>query len=345
MKKEIEQRLIEKRQDHLDSDELAAIAVLESEVGFGFLEYCRDEGFTLIDAPHLTRATGACENFDTIFGTEIQNIPIYLSQTGQLYLEAFLHKFPKTCCIGSSFRKEARVDSRHAIEFSLCEIEVADCDLVKLREHAQGIIHKMLSNLKKCNAELDLLGINKAWLDSLEPPYNVMTYEQAINALDLPWGSDLSSDNEQKLVRMNGLRPLFVTHYPQEIKFFNMRENREDPRVVNSMDLLMPYAGESLGAAEREEDYQRLIKRLDASQMLKLMTKAIAREPGMQNKTYEELKQEGAKRFGWYMNLVKQHPIRHAGFGMGKNRLFQSFLAAKDIRAAGSFVVNKDNLM
>jgi asparaginyl-tRNA synthetase len=172
-----------------------------------------------------------------------------------------------------------------------------------------------------------------------------MTYEQAINSLGLPWGSDLSSDNEQKLVRMNGLKPLFVTHYPQEIKFFNMRENRGDPRVVNSMDLLMPYAGESLGAAEREEDYERLSRRLDASLMLKLMTKAIAKEPGMQGKNYEELKQEGTKRFEWYMEVVKQHPIQHAGFGMGKNRLFQSFLGARDIRAAGSFVVNKDNLM
>ncbi|MCX6741892.1 MAG: hypothetical protein NTX24_01810 [Candidatus Pacearchaeota archaeon] len=345
MKPEIEAKLIQRREMIIDSEEFLALAHLESEITVAFFEYCRENGFLCIDVPHLTRATGACENFDTIFSTEIQDTIVYLSQTGQLYLEAFLHKHPKTFCIGPSFRKEERVDSRHAIEFSLCEIEVANCDLVQLREHAQGIIHKMLFNLRKCNAELDLLGIEKSWLDSLEPPYNVMTYEQAINSLGLPWGSDLSSDNEQKLVRINELKPLFVTHYPQEIKFFNMRENRDDPRVVNSMDLLMPYAGESLGAAEREEDCQRLSRRLDSSLMLKLMTKAIAKEPGMQGKSYEELKQEGMKRFEWYMGIVKKHPIQHAGFGMGKNRLFQSFLGAKEIRAAGSFVVNKDNLM
>jgi len=345
MKKEIEERLIQRRDKLIDSDELAAVAVLESEVGFGFLEYCRETGFRLVNPPHLTRATGACENFDTIFRTDVQEVPVYLSQTGQLYLEGFLHKFPKTCCMGSSFRKEERVDSRHAIEFSLLEIEVVNCTLPDLRGYAEGIIHRMLSNLRKCKPELETLGVEDSWLQSLEPPYNKITYEQAIKSLGLPWGSDLSSEQEQTLVKQNGFRPLFVTHYPQEIKFFNMRENRENPRVVNSMDMLMPYAGESLGAAEREEDYTRLKRRLENSDMLKLMTKAIAKEPGMQDKTYEELKHEGMKRFGWYMDIVEKYPLQHAGFGMGGNRLFQSFLAANDIRVAGAYVVNKDNLM
>jgi len=345
MKKEIEQKLIQRRDNLIDSDELAAVAVLESELCFGFLEYCRENGFRLINPPHLTRATGSCENFDTIFRTDVQEVPVYLSQTGQLYLEGFLHKFPRTCCIGSSFRKEERVDSRHAIEFSLLEIEVVNCTLPDLRGYAEGIIHQMLSNFSRCKPELDLLGIEQGWLDSLEPPYNKITYKQAIETLGLKWGSDLSSEQEQTLVKQNGFKPLFVTHYPQEIKFFNMRENREDSSVVNSMDMLMPYAGESLGAAEREEDYQRLSRRLENSDMLKLMTKAIRKEPGMQEKSFDELKQEGMKRFDWYMEQVKKYPLQHAGFGFGGNRFFQSALAAKDIRVAGSYVVNKDNLM
>lgn len=346
MRKETEQKLIQRRDSIIDTDEFMALAKIESEITAGFFEYCRENGFLCIDVPHLTRATGACENFDTIFRTDIQEIPSYLSQTGQLYLEAFLHKHPRTFCLGPSFRKEERVDSRHAIEFSLFEIETSNCDLVKLREHAQGIIHAMINNiLSNCVYELGVLGVDPAWLKSLEPPYNVMTYEQAINSLGLSWGSDLSSEQEQDLVRRNGFKPLFVTHYPQEIKFFNMRETREDPRTVNSMDLLMPYAGESLGAAEREEDFLRLKRRLENSEMIKLMTKAVAKELGMQDKTYEDLKQEGMKRFEWYMDIVRKHPIQHAGFGMGKNRLFQSFLGASDIRVAGTYVVNKDNMM
>ena len=75
------------------------------------------------------------------------------------------------------------------------------------------------------------------------------------------------------------------------------------------------------------------------------MTKAIAKEQGMQDKNYEELRQEGMGRFDWYMEIVRKHPIQHAGFGMGKNRLFQSFLAASDIRVAGTYVLNRDNLI
>jgi asparaginyl-tRNA synthetase len=347
MKPELEKMLIQKRDAILDSPELAAIAKLESEVGFGFLEYCRKNGFVQIDVPHLTLATGACENFDTIFRTHVRDGPdVYLSQTGQLYLEAFLHQYPKTCCVGPSFRKEPRVDPRHAIEFALLEIEAVDCTLPRLREHAQGIIAQMIGNIEsRCEKELDLLGIDPKWLETFKTPYNAITYEQAIKTLGLPWGSDLSHEQEQELVRQNGFKPLFVTHYPQEIKFFNMRENRENPKVVNSMDLLMPYAGESLGAAEREEDYTRLKRRLENSDMLKKMTKAIAEEPGMQDKSHEELKQEGMRRFDWYMEIVRKYPFVHGGFGMGKNRIFQSFLAAKDIRVAGSYVVNKDNLL
>lgn len=345
MKPEIEAKLLKNRDKILDSKELAAVALLESEMGFGFSEYCRAKGFVQVDVPHLTRATGACENFDTIFATDIHGIPAYLSQTGQLYLEAFLHEHPRTCCIGPSFRKEERVDSRHAIEFSLLEIEVADCDLAQLREHAQGIIIRMVSNMRAYPSACRILGVDFNWLERFQPPYKAITYEQAITYLGLQWGSDLSPKHEQKLVKHNGFKPLFVTHYPQEIKFFNMRENRQDPRVVNSMDLLMPYAGECLGAAEREEDYTRLRRRLENSDMIKRMAKAIEREPGMQGKDHEVLKQEGMKRFDWYMGIVRQYPIPHAGFGMGKNRLFQSFLAASDIRVAGSYVLNKDNLM
>jgi asparaginyl-tRNA synthetase len=346
MKQEIEQKLIQRRDKILDSPELAAIAKLESEVTFGFLEYCRENDFILVNVPHLTLATGACENFSTVFSADLQGTTTYLSQTGQLYLEAFLHKFPKTCCVGPSFRKEERVDSRHAIEFTLLEIEVTNCDLAQLRRYAEEIIQRMIKNMKdKCQKELEILGIDLSWLETFNPPYNAITYSEAIKKLGLSWGSDLSHEQEQELVRQNGFKPLFVTHYPKEIKFFNMRTNREDSKIVNSMDMLMPYSGESLGAAEREENYELLKKRLEDSKMVELMIDSVSSELGMQGKSKSELKEICISRFKWYVEHVKKYPLQHAGFGMGGNRIFQSLLGARDIRVAGSYVVNKETLL
>jgi len=348
MKESIERKLIQKRSEILNSRELTALAAIESEISYGFLEYCRSKGFKLIDVPHMTKATGACENFLTIFDVDFFGEQVYLSQTGQLYLEAFLHQpgFERTCCIGPSFRREEKVDDRHAIEFPLLEVEIADCDLRKLRYHAEGILSTMASNVsEKCTEDLDVLGVPPEWLKTFRPPYEVITYEKAITTLGLSWGSDLKAEHEQALVEWNGQKPLFVTHYPQEIKFFNMRLNREDTKVVNSMDLLFPYSGECLGAAEREEDYLTLRKRLEDSEMLSLMQQVIKKEPGMQDKTDFQIKADAISRFDWYLDLIRKHPVKHAGFGMGKNRIFQSMVASEDIRAAGSYIVNKETIL
>jgi asparaginyl-tRNA synthetase len=307
--------------------------------------YCLENGFKIIDAPHFTNATGACENFLTIFDVDFFGKPAYMSQTGQLYLEAFLPKFEKTCCLGPSFRKEDVVDNRHAVEFTLLEIEIANCDLEKLKKHIEGIFTSMVQEIIKCESELEILGIDKEWPKNFLPPFNSITYSEAVKKLGLDFGEDLKDRHEKELVRLNNQKPLFVTHYPQEIKFFNMRLNRQNPKVVNSMDLLLPFSGEAIGAAEREEDYEILLKRLKESKMLSLMFEVMKNEPGMSQKTKQELEENAVSRFLWYLNLIKKHPIRHAGCGMGKSRIVQSFLASNDIRASSAYPLNKETLM
>lgn len=343
MKPAIEKKLIEYRKVNLDSPEVAAVTAVEAMISKGFFDYCFDQGFRLIDVPQMTDATGACENFLTVFEIDFFGKPAYLGQTGQLYLEAFLHQFNGTFCSGPSFRKEDVIDNRHSVAFTLLEIEVANCDLEMLQKHIEGIFDYMVSNvLRKCDRELAMLGVEQEWLKTFRPPYKVITYEEAIKKLNLNWGDDLKDMHEKELVRLFGNKPFFVTHYPQEIKFFNMRENRQNPKVVNSMDLLLPYSGEAVGAAEREEEVARLCKRLEKSTMLKLMLEASKTRS---NKTEHELKEEFISKFDWYIDLVERFPIRHAGCGIGKNRVTQAFLSSTDIRACAAYPLNKESLI
>jgi asparaginyl-tRNA synthetase len=346
MKDSIEKRLIEPRINNIDSKEVAAVTAISSEVTKGFLGYCFDNGFYFIDAPHLTKATGACENFLTIFDVDFFGKPAYLSQTGQLYLEAFLPEFEKTCCYGSSFRKEDVVDNRHAVEFTLMEIEVANCNLEDLQKHLEGIFGYIIERVSRNRTkELAMLGVEKQWLDHIRPPYNVMTYEEAVKKVGLDWGADLKDKHEKELVKQNNNKPLFVTHFPQEIKFFNMRLNRQNPKIVNSMDFLMPYSGEAVGAAEREEDYERLMKRLNDSKMVELALTKMKEHPMYKDWNDEKLKNEAISFFNWYLDLVKRYPINHAGCGIGKNRVTQSILQSNDIRACSEYPLNQETLM
>lgn len=204
----------------------------------------------------------------------------------------------------------------------------------------------MVSNVSRnCKKELAMLGVEKGWLEIFRPPYEVITYEEAIKQLGLNWGDDLKSEHEKELVKRNNNKPLFVTHYPEEIKFFNMRTNRQNPRVVNSMDLLLPYAGEAVGAAEREEDYDRLIERLKKSKMLELMIEVMKEEDFYKNMEKEKIGELALESFKRYLDLVKRYPIKHAGCGIGKNRVVQAFLASNDIRACAAYPLNKETLM
>lgn len=124
-----------------------------------------------------------------------------------------------------------------------------------------------------------------------------------------------------------------------------MRLNREDNSIVNSMDLIMPYSGEAVGAAEREEDSNILEKRLLDSTMLVLLKEAIKKENGTFNKfNDEELTKEAVSRFQWYLDVVKEHPIKHAGCGIGLNRVTQSLLQLDDIRLSTAYPLNRETL-
>jgi asparaginyl-tRNA synthetase len=283
----------------------------ESALLKGARKYFEQNHFTEVVVPHLTRGTGACENIDTMFTVDwFGGRPVYLCQTGQLYLETLIPTINKVWCSGPSFRAEPDVDNRHLAEFTLVEFEFAG-RFKKLLEHIEQIMKTM---------------VWEAARKELETPFKKITYERAVKELGLEWGTDLKHAHEQELVKKHGNKPLFITHFPEEIKFFNMINNQENSKVVNSADLILPHSGEAVGAAERVHEYQTLKKKLKESTMLRQL----------------EAKGGGIKDFDWYLQHVKEKgSVPHAGCGIGLNRVTQFVLGEQDIRNTTAYPVNK----
>ncbi len=316
----------------LHMPEVGAVAKIESELLKGARKYLEAHGFTEVAVPHITKATGACENIDTLFAVDFFGKTTYLSQTGQLYLESLIPLLGNVYCIGSSFRAEPRVDGRHLTEFTLIEIELPT-DLKGLMKHIEGLINSMIREAESgAHDAFELLGVDTRHLKGFPEEFHKITYEKAVEMLSgfgVKWGDDLKSEHEKYLTEKLG-GPVFVTHFPKAIKFFNMRENDENPDVVNSTDLLLPGVGESVGAAEREFTHDAVYKRLKESQMLRQLEKRGG----------------SIEDFRWYLEFLKEHGnVPHAGCGIGLNRVTQFVLGSDDIRVTTPYPQNRESLM
>ncbi len=257
----------------------------------------------------------------------------YLVQTGQLYLEAWIPRLKKVWCAGPSFRAEPHVDERHLCEFPLVEMEL-ECDFRELLTRIEGLICSMINQAGEDGKEiLDSLGVQSQPLRDLKPPFDRITYTQAIEDLraryGLDWGADLKAEHERYLVEVYGNRPLFITHYPEPIKFFNMKNNEEDPRVVNSADLILPFSGEAVGSAEREHRPDKLLEKLRKSSMLRML----------------ELRGGSIHDFDWYIEQLHRETVPHSGSGIGLNRVTQYVLQESDIRRTTPFPLNMATLL
>jgi asparaginyl-tRNA synthetase len=312
--------------------EMHAVARIESSLLKGARKYFDEQGFIEVVVPHLTKATGACENIATMFDVDYFGQKGYLSQTAQLYLEVLTPFLGKVWCIGPSFRAEPFADERHLTEFTLIELEFAG-DFKELLRHIEGTICSMTECVvNEVREDLHVLNVDIGRLRNLRRPFERITYTEAVEQLagfGVKWGDDLRSHNEKMLVSMNNNQPLFVTHFPKTIKFFNMRENNDNPEIVNSADLLLPMSGEAVGAAEREYRYEKLYQRLINSTMFKQLVE----------------KGGSIEDFQWYLEFYKEHGSPHSGCGIGLNRVTQFILGTDDIRATTSFPLNKESIM
>ena len=310
---------------------LQATARVEASLLSGARRYFEANGFTEIVVPHITKATGACENIATMFEVSFFNERRYLAQTGQLYLEVLTPYLGKVWAAGPSFRAEPDVDERHLVEFTLLELEFKG-GFDELLGHIEGTITSMVEEVLRTRGEdLDLLGVNTDRLGQVRAPFKRISYADAVELLagsGVKWGDDLKSAHEKLLAGYFGDKPLFVTHYPKAIKFFNMKENDSDHEIVDSADLILPFSGEAVGAAEREYEYDKLVSRLVESSMFRL------------------LKERGGtlEDFAWFLDFYRENGgCRHSGCGIGMNRVTQFVLGSTDIRATTTWPMNRES--
>jgi asparaginyl-tRNA synthetase len=298
----------------------------------GLVGHIKSAGGQHIQVPSLGKITGACENVDRSFRVKDGR---YLIQTGQLFLEAKLRMHPHVYADVWSSRDEP-VDERHLDQFKLVEEEfrwtcgpgeaTPDGALQSVIDRASDAIRNSLASIiEELGSELK--DRRDALKRTLESDWPVISHHegQELAGIDPASGRvDFLAADEQAIVarRSEPGRPLpvFVTRYPEEIKFFNMRTARPDRAHVLSVDLLLPFSGETLGGAVREDDYDELETRLSSSSMLKIHMK--------NGGTYND--------FAAYLKLVRKGLPPHAGYGLGLERLLQFVLGVPDIRRASA---------
>lgn len=308
-------------------------------------------GYVEVVTPRIVRATGACENVNTLFEVSVGKdfnwfgSKSYLAQTGQLYLEALVPKYQKVYCSGPSFRAEATVDSRHLVEFLMMEIEFAgnfNQLLVEIEIFIKDIAKTLVSVSQK--QDLGLSAENLSRLASCPESFTKLTYDEAILKLQelgeaIEWGDDINSAREKMLVEHFGNQPMFITRYPDPMvdhgkeieveKFFNMLPDAENPGRVLSSDLILPFGGEAVGSAARVHMAEEMVRRLKHSKMFK------------------RLEQMGGSLddFAWYIEQLKKGSVPHAGCGFGISRITQWIMGNTDIREAVTFPSNRATII
>lgn len=297
----------------------------------GARKYFEQQRYQFCTPSVLVGILGACENFDTVYKIKkVEQGYQFLSQTAQLQLErALSFDIEKIACFTKSFRNEINIsDGRHLREFTLIELELANVELSSLLDTIESCIKNIIQYglAKNKNAIEKIFGIDVEAQQNtfLNHSYQRISYTEAIKLLhqhgnEIKWGDDLSSATEAKLSQLMQYKPFFITHFPKQIKFFNMRVNRDNQKVVNSADLILPISGEAVGSAEREFDFRILKDRFLKSTM------------------YEKMKKIGISEqdLGCYFKIVEKKEMpHHAGCGIGFERVLQSVLSLSttDIR-------------
>lgn len=259
-------------------------------------------GFTQVIAPTFTQMSGACGEPGTLIPVKLAGGNAFLRQTAQLHLEPLMRELGAVYSVGRSFRAERKSDHRHLTEFTLIEGEVGGWTLDSL----MSLMEEMIVSMVRRAGEI---APNHKPAALMATPFRRMTYDEAIVALQgsgyfIEWGEDLAHVHEIALTEMVG-GPLFITHYPAETRFFTMKICRQDPRVVECCDLLLPGVGEVMGASETETDPNVLETRLYSS---KAVRQAVDLGGSVQD--YE-----------WYVQMRRTASDMQAGFGMGFERM------------------------
>lgn len=309
--------LMDNRHLWLRSRKQHAIMKIRNEVIRATYEFFNDNGFAKVDPPILTGS--APEGTSELFQTKYFDEDAYLSQSGQLYMEAAAMALGKVFSFGPTFRAEKSKTRRHLIEFWMIEPEMAFTEFEEILEvQEQYVSYIVQSVLKNCKLELERLDRDVTKLEHIQAPFPRISYDDAIKFLhekgfeDIQWGDDFGAPHETAIAE-HYEKPVFITHYPVGIKPFYMQPHPERSDVVLCADLIAPEGyGEIIGGSERIHDYDLLKQRLE--------------EHGLDEKAY-----------AWYLELRKQGSVPHSGFGLGLERTVAWISGAEHVREAIPF--------
>lgn len=275
------------------------------------------KGFSLVDAPILTPA--ACEGTTTLFETDYFGEKAYLSQSGQLYMEAAAMALGRVYCFGPTFRAEKSKTRRHLIEFWMMEPEMAFVEHEENMAMQEEMVRYVVKTvLEKHKRDLDVLERDTAKLENIiSKPFAKMTYDQAIEYLqkqghEIQWGDDFGAPDETALATLHD-GPVFVEQFPTAIKAFYMKPVPGRPEVVLAADLLAPEGyGEIIGGSQRIDDMDLLLNRIKEHQLPE-------------------------EAFKWYLDLRRYGSVPHSGFGIGLERFVTWICGLSHLREAIPF--------
>ncbi len=275
-------------------------------------DWLDNNGFLNVDTPIITPA--AAEGTTTLFEIDYHGEPAYLAQTGQLYNEANIFAFGKVYCFGPTFRAEKSKTRRHLQEFWMVEPEIAFCDLEQLMAIEEQFVSYIVQRcLTECAPELQVLERDTTALERVIAPFPRIHYDEAVQMINaaaargelvpgypdpvppIEWGDDFGSPHETYIAAQFE-KPVFVHHYPTQVKAFYMEPEPDRPEVCRSVDLLAPEGyGEITGGSERMSSAEKLIAAIEHHKL-------------------------PMAPYEWYVDLRRYGSVVHSGFGLGVER-------------------------
>ncbi len=290
----------------------AAILRIRAEAVRAAREFMDSQGYTLTDAPMFTPA--ACEGTSTLFEVNyIDEQKAYLTQSGQLYIEATAMALGKVYTFGPTFRAEKSKTRRHLTEFWMLEPEAAYVELDEVMALGEGLVSAIVQSVvKNKSRELETLKRDTRKLENVKPPFPRISYEEAVAVLNkqgnpAKFGDDFGGD-EETIISSAFDRPVMVHRYPAAIKAFYMQPDAQRPDLALAFDMLAPEGyGEIIGGSQRIHDYDLLVKRL--------------REHNLPEEAFQ-----------WYLDLRRYGSVPHSGFGLGLERTVAWICGTEHIR-------------
>jgi asparaginyl-tRNA synthetase len=304
--------LLDRRHLWIRTPRQAAILRIRAEAEQAGRNYLNSQGYTLTDTPIFTPA--ACEGTTTLFEVNyIDDQKAYLTQSGQLYLEATAAALGRVYSFGPTFRAEKSKTRRHLTEFWMLEPEAAYTHLEEIAQLAEGLVSAIVQSVVKNRAaELAMLQRDVAKLQKIAPPFPRISYDDAIQVLQkagnpAKWGDDFGGD-EETIISKEFDKPVIIHRYPTAMKAFYMATDAQRPELSLSFDMIAPEGyGEIIGGGERLASYEALVERLKQHN--------LPQEP-----------------FEWYLDLRRYGSVPHSGFGLGLERTVAWICGTEHIR-------------